>query len=507
MRYLSLPALLAVILSFTKPVFASENKSSFSKKQVMSDLTQVVRLLKKFHPNLYTHRRPKEFQAIVKKVRGDLSEGMSRLDAITQIQKILASVCDEHTSIVLSPKNERPTFEQAKYFSSSLISRQGRIVVGNNSKSTNSEVILEVGNRTSDEINEFMQNLQSQDGCLDPKTHVIDGSTYLDTLFLGNYLYNGNENVQVKLRNHSNQIVNRNQSFTGFSGIATSLGFVYAMKSILSNIVLKQNNFNYENTDFNRDYFNKEIESYLFYNGQKNVYFLKIGSFVGGKKFDTLINNTMRKVIAAKPAHVIIDLTDNPGGRILSASKFLSYFLATGHRPARYLRVKNPAGRIKDPIIWKSVKRKKAHFKSMRTFRRVKQRRGQYKLPYRSRSYGNPDYKGKITVLVGPRTHSAATMVAVILKNKRNAKIIGHINKRSASTACYAPGGSFRLKNTRLLVDIPFACYDRDRKKYSGQEILKPDIEVNPMVSSSSNLGGRIIEAALQELEVLEITQ
>ena len=501
MKILLRLVILIICLSIYIPLQAAEPSKDFTKKQVLADINQLVGLLKKNHPNLYTHQSPKKLKATIKEVKSELTQKLSRLDAVIHLQKILASICDEHTSIVFSPKNERSTFESANFFTSSLISRQGRIVVGNNNKSTNSEVILAIGERSADNINEFMQKLQSQDGCLEPNTHVIDGSTYLNTLFLGNYLYKGEKTASIKFRNHSNQIVERSRGFTNFSGISTSLGFVYAMKSILSNIVLKNNNFTYESKDFNRDYFNKEIGSYLFFNEVKKVYFLKISSFVGGKKFDKLIDKSLRKIISTKPSHVIIDLTDNPGGRILSASKFLSYFLPTAHRPARYLRVKNPARKIRAPIVWKSAKRKKGHFKNMRAFRRIKRRKGQYRLPYRNRSYGHPDYKGGITILVGPRTHSAATMVAVILKNKRNAKIVGYINKRSATTACYAPGGSFRLKNTRVLVDIPFFCYDRNKKDFLGQEYLKPDIVVNPMVSASSNLGGRIIEAALKDLE------
>ena len=501
MKILFRLAALAICLSIYAPSQAAEPSKNYSKKQVLADLKQLVGLLKKNHPNLYAHQSPKKFKATIKRVKGELTQTLSRLDAATQFQKILASVCDEHTGIIFSPKNELATYKSARYLESSLISRQGRIVVGNNNKLTNSEVILAVGGHSADNINEYMQSLQSQDGCLESKGHVIDGATHQRVLFLGNYFQDLKFGPKVEYRNHSNQIVSRNEIFLNFTRIAESLGFVYAMKSVMSNIVLKRNNFSYQGGDFNRDYFNKEIQTYLYYNKSRKIYFLKIGVFTGGKKFDRQLDKNLRKVIAAKPDHVIVDLTDSPGGRILSASRLLSYLLPKAHRPARYVRVKNPSRKIRQPMVWKTDKRKKAHFKSMRNFRRSKRRKGQYRLHYRNKSFGHPDYKGKITVLVSPGTHSAATMVAAILKNKRNAKIIGCINRRSITTACYSPAGSFRLRNTRMLVDIPFTCFDRDKKKYSGQEFLKPDIVVNPMVSSSSNLGGRIIEAALRELE------
>ena len=501
MKILLRLAILAIFLTIYVPLQAAEPSKTYSKKQVLADIKQLVRLLKKNHPNLYAHQNSKKFKATIKRVKGKLTPKMSRLDAVVRFQQVLASVCDEHTGVIFSPKKEPSTYKSARYLESSLITRHGRIVVGNNNKSTNSEVILSIGDRSADNINEYMQSLQSQDGCLESKNHVIDGSTYQKVLFLGNYFQDIKFGPKVEYRNHSNQIVSRNEIFLNFSRISKSLGFVHTMKSIMSNIVLNQNSFSYQGKDFYRDYIDKDIQSYLYYNQSKKVYFLKLGEFTGGKKFDRLIDKSLRKIIAAKPDHVIVDLTDSPGGRILSASRLLSYFLPKAHRPARYVRVKNPSRKLRQPIVWKTAKRKKAHFKSMKIFRRSKRRKGQYRLRYSNKSFGNPDYKGKISVLVSPRTHSAATMVAAILKNKRNAKIIGYINKRSIATACFSPGGSLRLKNTRVMVDIPFTCFDRDKKTYEGQEFLKPDIVVNPMVSSSSNLGGRIIEAALKDLD------
>lgn len=495
-------AILAGFLMIYAPSQAAEPSKSYTKKQVTADINQLVRLLKKNHPNLYTHQNPKKFKATIKRVKGELGETISRLDAAIQFQKILASVCDEHTGIIFSPENERSAYESARYLESSLISRHGRIVVGNNHKSTNSEVILKIGEHQSNDINKYMQSLQSQDGCLESKNHVIDGSTYQKVLLLGNYFQDLKFGPKVEIRNHSNQIVSKNEIFFSFTRIAESLGYVYAMKSVMSNIALKRYNFVYQGNDFNRDYFNKDIQSYLYYNKLKKIYFLKIGVFTGGKNFDKQIDKSLRKIITTKPHHVIVDLTDSPGGRILSASRLLSYLLPKAHRPARYVRVKNPSRKLRQPIVWKTAKRKKAHFKGMRNFRRSKRRKGQYRLNYRNKSFGNPDYKGKITVLVSPGTHSAATMVTAILKNKRNAKVIGYLNRRAIASACFSPGGSLRLKNTRVMVDIPFTCFDRDKKTYAGQEYLKPDIVVNPMVSSSSNLGRRIIEAALKELDV-----
>ncbi len=493
-------AILAISLTIYVPLsYAVEPPKTYSKKQVLVDIKQLVGLLKKNHPNLYSHQSPKKFKATIKTVKGELPNKLSRLDAAIQFQKILASVCDEHTRIVFSPKNELSTFKSASYLESSLILRQGRIVFGNSKRSTNSDVVLEIANRSADEITEYLQSLQNNDGCLDKKTHVINGIDFQNMMFIGNLFKDDLQPVSVEKRIYSGVVkgILRSVNYSDASVLLNSFAYFDSLR-VFS--ILARDGFEYDSGDFKKDLLDRKISSYLFNNKLESVFFLKIESFLGGKKWSKEIEQKLGKIISANPSHLIIDLTNNPGGQLLKAGELLSFLLPKAHRPARYVRVKNPRRKLSKSIVWKSNKRKKNLVSSFRQFRNTKPRKGQYRLRYRKKTFGHPDFKGKLTVLVSPNSRSAATTVAMILKTKRKATIAGYSNGSSMKTACYDPAGSHKLKHTNILVDIPFTCFDREPLKSTSNGKLEPDIVVNPMVLSSSRLSGEIVRAALKEI-------
>jgi C-terminal processing protease CtpA/Prc len=231
------------------------------------------------------------------------------------------------------------------------------------------------------------------------------------------------------------------------------------------------------------------------------VYYIYSYSFSGNKGQKEKTNRLLRELIKSKPKHVILDLTDNPGGRLNLASHLLSYFLNTSHAPASTVRMRSrKADRIAG-FNYHSEKDRKSHKKSIRPFRSARKKRGQYTLGFRKGAFGNPDYKGNLTVLISPRTHSAATVVASVLKRKRQAKLIGYTNAGSTRTSCFAANGYYQLPNTKITVLIPDTCYDRRKNSRQNDAKLQPYIIIDPLGGDSSGLNSRILQAALEEIE------
>ncbi|MCP4185104.1 MAG: hypothetical protein GY761_17635 [Hyphomicrobiales bacterium] len=238
----------------------------------------------------------------------------------------------------------------------------------------------------------------------------------------------------------------------------------------------------------------------VFSNPDKTIYYIYSSSFRGGKLQMKRTNKLLRELIRDKPKHVILDLTDNPGGQLNVASHLLSYFLSKSHRIASYVRMRNPISKMPPEFNFISKERQKNFVKKARNHRRVKKVKGQHKLRVIKRSFGNPDYNGNLVVLIGPQTHSAATAVASVLNRKRNAKLIGYVNVGSTRTSCFAPSGSYHLPNTKVSVSIPETCFDRPKNSKQNDDLLIPDIEVSPLGINSAYLNSKILEAALDEI-------
>ena len=194
---------------------------------------------------------------------------------------------------------------------------------------------------------------------------------------------------------------------------------------------------------------------------------------------------------------MILDLSENPGGQTKEASRLLSYFLPKSHQIAKKVYRKSRVQADKSFLPFSS-KRMKQHKKNVREFRKVRRKRGRYTLNVRRRSFGHPSYKGKLTVLVSPLTHSAATMVALTLKQQRKATVIGYPGGGSTTTSCFAAAGTYALPISKIEVIIPETCFLRSRSGRDRSKRLVPDIEVSPLARNSNMLLGRILRVAVK---------
>ncbi|MEL6948107.1 MAG: S41 family peptidase, partial [Pseudomonadota bacterium] len=213
-----------------------------------------------------------------------------------------------------------------------------------------------------------------------------------------------------------------------------------------------------------------------------------------------IVNLLMRMLIERNPDDVILDLSRLPGGAVNEASRILSYFLRRSHRTARSYHRRSVSRAHLNKLNYKSPSRRANETSAIRQFRKVRRRNGLYTLRSRSISFGNPSYKGRITVLVSPKTRSAATIMALILQQQANATVVGYQNGGDTETSCFAAPGVRRLPNTKILVNIPTLCYRRGSVKGKRGGPLKVDIEVAPETVGSGNFLPAIYNAAADHI-------
>ena len=94
--------IIITILSFLPLTVSASQEKTLTREQVLKDAKTTENLLKKYHANLYAHRKPKQIKSIWNKAKSQLPKNPNFLDAATLAQQMLAAVCDEHTLVYLT---------------------------------------------------------------------------------------------------------------------------------------------------------------------------------------------------------------------------------------------------------------------------------------------------------------------------------------------------------------------------------------------------------------------
>ncbi|MEM8750460.1 MAG: S41 family peptidase [Pseudomonadota bacterium] len=488
---------LVCIAAVSTPALALSPEAKVSAEKVRSDLKYLRKLLSRTHPNLYAHKGPKklrrEFNAIEAKVKGEMRMG----EAMVRVQQLLAAICDEHTSINLRDTFEHIDWINTKIVEQPIISTPNKVVLDEWGIKTAPVQLLGLDRLKAREMDQNLRSIISSDGCSGERP-IFSRLAGFPTTMLLNYFHPRSEQY-VSITRKRVPIDAEENSDVEFKVIYPfSLGAIYqrARLDLPTRRIIPLNSAGipYER----RHYYKINDRNYSGILGivspDKKYAYVHMGTFEMGKKQETAINEVMRKIIKENPEHVILDLTESPGGYSRSASRLLSYFLPRSHQIAKSvyrINRKFPTGNNFTPH---SAQRAKMEKKFIRQFRRVPRKRSRYTLLLRRTSFGNPHFRGKVTVLVGPQTHSAATIAALVLKREIEATIIGYQSGGDTRTSCFAADGTYRLPATGIKVLIPETCFERVRSRKGRGGPLKPDIEVDPFAQPS----GELLQAILQ---------
>ena len=469
----------------------TEAKMLLTKQQVLEDANQVERYLKKYHPNLYSHRSPKELKRLWVKYKSQIADQSNYLDAVTLYQKMLAAVCDEHTGVQLDQSLVSQNLRDNRVFPFGLVLDGKDIYLDNLNYKNNPQKLSFINRKSSVDIQEFLRSLDAADGCQNSSKlfsyHIRD--PYFSSVLLTNFVGDGSTyDVKYKAAESEKSFENKIPSASKFWLLnwknTRTRGRSEALKAI--DISFDEYLWKFEE--------NSKEQFLVLKNTDQSIYYLYVPSFYGGEKQAELIDKALPELVKANPDHVIIDLTGNRGGRIENSQRLLSYFLTTSSRVGTHVRSKIWKTISDSNFSWDSDDQRKHWSSNLKYFRQARKRNGQYKLRLKSRSFGNKSYKGELTVLVSPTTASAATFAAIMLKQKANATIVGDIGDASMLTTCASSPGTHLLKHSKVKIEIPIGCYDRDPGARKKGNLNRPKVPVDIF-------GGRFTEVNLNILK------
>ncbi|MEM1045316.1 MAG: S41 family peptidase [Pseudomonadota bacterium] len=480
------------ILFFPGSVFA---KNNLDRDQVLRDAKTTEDLLKKYHPNLYAHRTARQIATIWSDARAQVPDNPTFLDAATLSQKILAAACDGHTQIRLNDTWIHGNGRIPGLFPTGLVIVDGKLYLDDVVFNLRLREVVGINDRSSEQIIQFLRSVVAADGCQNSdvlfSTQVINQAKI--QILLTNFLGAGSE-FRVKFRETGTDAVQTSRehtiSLSEFRRRSKERS-LYGRFAALNSIGFDTKNWDWEFAG------SMARQALVRSNKDQSIYYIYLPTFSGGKSQNQYIKEQMLALIEANPEHVIIDLTDNPGGEYFNAQFFSSFFLRRAHRTGTTMRSRIWRPLSDDNYTWRDPKRRGQFAAHIGQFIHGKKQGGQFRLQERFRSFGNPSYTGALTVLVSPNTFSAATTVATILKQQAGARIVGSIGDASMVTHCSGAPGWHVLPNSRVGLSIPLDCGDRDPGATRAGNLLDPDVPVDIAADNSSMTNIMILNAAI----------
>ncbi|MCP4317965.1 MAG: hypothetical protein GY789_18570 [Hyphomicrobiales bacterium] len=337
----------------------------------------------------------------------------------------------------------------------------------------------------------------SGDGCLDDSTLFVAERMPLNAYVVGEMIgYSGPYAVKSRPSDSGNARVYAVKAVNHYTTLSHRARFKQAQYNQMKISLFVE--------DFERQIVGADADrarlDYRF-SESRNMAYLRVGSFESRRTAEKGIEIVMRDIIDKKPDALVIDLVDNPGGRIITAQFLMAFLLPRAHRLVSKTYVRNSSNKRTTNFRFFDEEAKNVSRSDVKFFRRLKSKNGVRTANIRKRSFGKPDYKGPIYVLLSPQSHSAALHVAVNLKRLRNAKIVGGVTATDTVTSCIRAYGKFTLKNSRIQLFVPERCYSHQQNRFNDEYTLVPDIEISLLDGPSGELNALIFEAALDDFD------
>lgn len=465
-----------------------------SKEDLQADISAAYEFLQRFHPNLYAHKNRQTLERIYRELVNTVPEKSNRDEALAAIMELVGAVCDEHTYVLVDKTGNGYIPNGWPWFEFPLIVYNGKLFV--EEPGGDKHEVVSINDVKGIAIAHGVARRAPNDGCLDDRP-----------LFVNEDLRIYGRVIRSMIGRHGPYVVRTRQDGSASENTRTVAASDFHISSIH-----KRRYWHYSNSGtgaylkeegFDRAKFGKLLRMANLdyrYSPKWDVAYLKIKSFVRAKQAKEGVDLVMRDIIARNPEALVIDLAGNPGGRTRTSQLLLAYLLPSAHRLHTQKIMKDVSRRLPENFEFVDEDAKDWRQHNLKFFRRINPKRGLRVEPTPKRSFGKPDYKGRIIVLVSPDSRSNSTRFAITLKRLRNAKIVGFPSATDTTTFCAGANGTFKLKNTGFLVYVPDVCFRHSIVRFNDDKSLDPDIVVSPIDWKLADLNKVLIREALISL-------
>ncbi|MDF1777606.1 MAG: S41 family peptidase [Rhizobiaceae bacterium] len=471
-------------------------KFQLTKQQLIEDLTTTYELLEQLQPNFTKHKNAGELKALRDQLIASVKQSNSADEAFLKLTELTGAVCDEHTTVIKRERYWNYVPAGWPWYDEPLVVKGGKLYI-ELSTAKNKVEVVEINGIEGSYIASQIAIRMPNDGCLQTGALFI-----IDKLGVSGHIFNAlvgkQDSYRVRyLDPHDStpkdlEIIPRTANANHISQRA-----FFKKRSHRTNYEYSTNKFFHRLLDPAMEKANLNY----FFSIPRNIAYLRVGEFELMATAKEGIELVMRDIITKNPDALFLDLTGSPGGYSRSTQFLMSFLLPRAHRLNSKMLIKNVS---KEPpanfqYFDKTAEDNRDH--NIQYFKKIRPRRGIRSAPVKKQSFGRPDYKGKIYVLVGPWTRSNATNVASNLKRLRNATIVGNVTASNVKTTCARANGSIRLEQSGFRLYVPELCFESPENGTNGQSDLVPDIPVDIFNMALVTLEATVLTTALDHFD------
>ena len=490
MRIFGLTALIGASMAYL-PAKAAE---FISRDELRADITEAYELLKDRHPNLNAHTSSRDFDVLYRRLLDEAEEANTPLEAYGALTELIGAVCDEHTIILMDKRVTHSRPQGWPWFDYPLIVDNGKLYMQPTGYRIKPEV-LSIGGLKGPEIAAALAARYPSDGCLKDGTLFVNG--YLP--ISGNIVIGmiGEKGPYVVKSISPGSPKARTRLISGYDRIEFSEDSRQASRMQFSNVRNGMQSLGFQRLNLGPEQNRAGLD--YWYSHYYDMAYIGLNSFKVPDEAAKGIDLVMRDIINRKPEALIIDLVDNSGGATKTAQTLMAYLLPRAHRLHERAYVKNISKTRPSNFRYFDEDAAKLHDQNVRFFKRRKPKRGIRSAPVARKSFGKPDYKGQIYVLVSPTSRSNSIRVASNLKRLRDATIVGGVTATDTVTYCPRADGEFTLEHTKFRLHIPELCFGSPGNRFNEEATLVPDIPVSARYTPFDDLNMWTIKAAIDD--------
>ncbi|RPH32205.1 MAG: peptidase S41 [Bacteroidales bacterium] len=469
-----------------------------SEEQLKADVDYIHQKLQKLHPRLYWYIRKKDLDYKFDSLKATITDPMTSNDFFFKLSPVISSVKQGHLRMSpltkkLSKKENRALNRKGVapllQFSYEIFDNK-LYIVKNSSSDTTIKVGSEIISMNSIEPQEIISKLKNtftSDGY--NQTFINRGSCWMLPNFF--YLLSGEmDSVKFELRycdSLTNVTLVRGKN-NGAKVVSQSI-----KKTSLEKKQAK-NKAKVEARKKKRNGYNSQTKTYSknlnFTSSDNSIAIMKLNDFSRGdyKKF---YRNSFKKLDSLKTKTLIIDLRDNPGGRLKEINNLYSYLTDSSFYFVEKMEVTTRTSLIlgnytsSTPLIIKALNFTIGLPFLASRLAKVKKvdNKFYYNLPESKLKHRNPiNFKGKVYVLINGGSFSASSIISSNLKGSKRAVFVGEETGGAYNGCIAGTMPVFTLPQSKLRVRfglgaiIPFHKTDMN-----GRGIL-PDVEIKPTI-------------------------
>ena len=471
--------LLTSCISLHKPHYTFNQKTSAPKFK--EDLAVLKQILEANHPSLYWYTTKDSLDDYFNTAINSINDSMTEVDCRNKVAYVISKIHCGHTAVRFSKdytkmqeKNRYPMFPLSiKTWKDTMVVTGSYLL--NDTIFKRGTIIKSINSHSNKELLDSMFKLISTDGYSTIfKSQAISGNfgfiyklTWgLDSSYTITYLDSLGKQKTATITNYTPSSNAKKNSKSTIDSLRKMLSAMPELKKM-------------EHTK--RRPSKREMLRSLSIDSIESTAYMRLTTFSEGhlRKF---FRQSFRKFQETKTKNLIIDLRENTGGYISSSNLFTKYLI---NKPFKNADISE--------AITKSIKhpyyvRGSLSYWFFNHFVSRKMADGLYHDRRTETHYFNPKTKyhfgGKIYILQGGYTYSAATIFTSTLKDQKNVTIVGEESGGGnyGNTAMYLP--TIILPNSKLRVVMPTyrMVMDKNRKK-DGRGVL-PDVSVAPTAES-----------------------